>query len=78
MAMWKLISRVWLFVTSRIVARQTPLSLQFFRQEYWNGLPFPSLGDPSDPEIKSAGVQPQLIQGIRRRDGIGEGQETTA
>ena len=26
----------------------------------------------------SAGVQPQLIQGIRRRDGIGEGQETTA
>ena len=25
-----------------------------------------------------AGVQPQLIQGIRRRDGIGEGQETTA
>ena len=25
-----------------------------------------------------AGVQPQLIQGIRRRDGVGEGQETTA
>ena len=24
------------------------------------------------------GVQPQLIQGIRRRDGIGEDQETTA
>ena len=26
----------------------------------------------------SAGVQPQLIQGIRRRDSLGEGQETTA
>ena len=26
----------------------------------------------------SAGVQPQLIQGIRRRDGIGKGQGTTA
>ena len=26
----------------------------------------------------SAGVQPQLIQGIQRRDGVGEGQETTA
>ena len=26
----------------------------------------------------TAGDQPQLIQGIRRRDGIGEGQETTA
>ena len=25
-----------------------------------------------------ARVQPQLIQGIQRRDGIGEGQETTA
>ena len=29
-------------------------------------------------EFFSAGVQPQLIQGIRRRDGIGEGQGTTA
>ena len=31
----------------------------------------------SKPHL-TAGVQPQLIQGIRRRDGIGEGQETTA
>ena len=30
------------------------------------------------PDAMIAGVQPQLIQGIRRRDGIGEGQETTA
>ena len=28
--------------------------------------------------IITAGVQPRLIQGIRRKDGIGEGQETTA
>ena len=27
---------------------------------------------------KGARVQPRLIQGIRRRDGVGEGQETTA
>ena len=27
---------------------------------------------------RSAGVQPQLIQSIRRRDGVGEDQETTA
>ena len=26
----------------------------------------------------TAGVQPRLIQGIRRRDSVGEGQETTA
>ena len=27
------------------VARQTPLSMGFPRQEHWNGLPFPSPGD---------------------------------
>ena len=26
------------------VARQTPLSIEFFRQKYWSGLPFPALG----------------------------------
>ena len=26
------------------VARQAPLSMEFSRQEYWSGLPFPSLG----------------------------------
>ena len=26
----------------------------FSRQEYWNGLPFPSLGDLPDPGIESA------------------------
>ena len=29
-------------------------------------------------ESISAGEQPRLIQGIRRRDGVGEDQETTA
>ena len=29
-------------------------------------------------DLMDAGVQPRLIQGIRRRDGIGEGQGTTA
>ena len=24
----------------------------FFRQEYWNGLPFPPPGDPPDPGIE--------------------------
>ena len=28
------------------------LSLEFSRQEYWSGLPFPSSGDLSDPGIK--------------------------
>ena len=34
------------------VARQAPLSMRFFRQEYWIGLPFPSPGDLSNPGIK--------------------------
>ena len=39
------VSRVWLFVTPRTVAQQAPLSMGFSRQEYWNGLPFPSPGN---------------------------------
>ena len=34
------------------VARQAPLSMGFSRQEYWNGLPFPSPENLSDPGIK--------------------------
>ena len=29
-----------------------PLSMRFFRQEYWSGLPSPPPGDPPDPRIK--------------------------
>ena len=35
-----------------IVALQASLSLGFYRQEYWSGLPFPSLGDLPHPGIK--------------------------
>ena len=36
------------------VAHQAPLSMGFPRQENWNGWPFPSPGDLSDPGIESA------------------------
>ena len=39
-------------VTPWTVACQTPLSMGFPRQEYWNGLPFPFLGDLLDPGIE--------------------------
>ena len=39
-------------VTLWTVARQAPLSVGFPRQEYWSGLPFPSLGDLPTPGIK--------------------------
>ena len=35
------------------IAHQPPLSMEFSRQEYWSGLPFPSSGDLPDPGIKS-------------------------
>ena len=35
------------------ISRQAPLSMGFFRQEYWSGLPFPSPGD-----LPNAGVEP--------------------
>ena len=35
------------------IARQAPLSMKFSKQEYWNGLPFPSPGDLPDSEIES-------------------------
>ena len=40
-----LVSHVWLFVIPWTVACQAPLSMNFSRQEYWSGLPFPSPGD---------------------------------
>ena len=44
-------SRVRLFATPWTVAHQAPLSMGFSRQEYWSGLPFPSLGDRPNPGI---------------------------
>ena len=35
-----------------IVSRQAPLSMEFFRQQYWSGLLFPSLGDLPNPGIE--------------------------
>ena len=41
------------------VAHQAPLSMEFSRQEYWNGLPFPSPGYLPDPgiELRSSALQ---------------------
>ena len=46
------LSRVWHFATSGTVDYQAPLTMEFSRQEYWNGLPFPTRGDLPDPGIK--------------------------
>ena len=46
------LNRVQLCETLWTVARQTPLSMEFSRQEYWSGLPFPSPGDLPVPGIE--------------------------
>ena len=38
-------SALSIFLTPWTVACQAPLSMEFSRQEYWSGLPFPSPGD---------------------------------
>ena len=43
---------VRLFVASWTIAYQTPLPVEFSRQEYWSGLPFPAPGDLPNPRTK--------------------------
>ena len=52
------LSHVRLFVTLWAIARQSPLSMGFPRQEYWSGLPFSSPGELPDP------VSPALAGGF--------------
>ena len=43
---------VQFFLTPWAVSHQPPLSMRFFRQEYWSGLPFPTPEDLPDPGIE--------------------------
>ena len=52
------------FATPWTVAHQAPLSMEFPRQEYWSGLPFPIPGDFPEPGIEPASpVSPALAGG---------------
>ena len=48
----KRLGHAQLFATLWTVARQAPLSMEFSRQEFWSGLPFPPPGDLPDPGIE--------------------------
>ena len=48
-------------VTPWTVACQALLSMVFSRQDYWSGLPFPSLGDLSDPGIEPRSPELQAV-----------------
>ena len=57
------LSRVRFFVASQTVVHQAPLSMGFSRQEYWNGLPFPTLRDLPDPGTKAESFASPALAG---------------
>ena len=69
----KSLSRVLLFVTPWTVAYQAPLSMEFSRQEYWSGLPFPSLGNLPHPGIepRSPTLQTEALLSEPTREAYG-------
>ena len=45
------------------VVYQAPLSMEFFRQEYLSGLPFPTPGDLPDPGIELVSLMSSVLAG---------------
>ena len=59
------LSRVRLFGTPWTIAHQAPLSMEFSRQEYWSGLPFPPPDDIPDPGTEPVSTEsPTLAHGF--------------
>ena len=56
-------SPVRLLVILWIAARQAPLSMRFFRQEYWNGLPCPIPGNLPNPRIEPVSLKSPALAG---------------
>ena len=52
-----------LTVTPWTVAHQAPLTVGFYRQEYWSGLPFPSVADLPDPGIEPESLTSPALAG---------------
>ena len=57
------LSCVQLFATPWTVAHQAPLSIEFFRQEYWSGFLFTTSGDLPDPGIKPTSLASLALAG---------------
>ena len=69
MVLWKSLSCVQLFATP-----WTRQSMEFSRQEYWSGLPFPSPGDLPNPGIKPR--SPALLEGSLPAEPPGQPKNT--
>ena len=57
------LNRILLFGTLSTVAHQALLSMEFSRQEYWNGLPFPPAGNLPNPGIKPESLMSPALAG---------------
>ena len=51
------------FMAPWIVAHQAPLPMDFSRQKYWNGVPFPIPRDLPDPRVEPASLASPLLAG---------------
>ena len=51
-----LLNHVQLFAAPQTVTSQTLLRMEFSRQEYWSGVPFPTPGNLPDPGIEPASL----------------------
>ena len=59
------VSHVQLLVTPWTVTHQASLCMEFSRQEYWSGLPFPPPGTLPEPEIELMSIaSPALAGGL--------------
>ena len=63
LCMLSCLSHVQLFATLWTVAHQAPLSMGFFKQEYWNGLSCPPPGDLSHPGIEPTSLMSPALAG---------------
>ena len=57
------LSHVQLFVTPWAAAHQAPLTMEFPRQEYWSGLPFPTPGGLPNPAIEPKSLASPALAG---------------
>ena len=58
-----MLSRVRLFVIPWTVVHQAPLSMEFSRQEYCSGLPFPTPRDLPDPGMEPTSPRAPALAG---------------
>ena len=56
------LSRVQLFATPWTVAHLAVLSMEFPREEYWSGLPFPPPGELPNPGIEPMSPESPALQ----------------